>query len=154
MTALAGAVGWSSHQTIGRVYDEAVSQIVAAQGKTAPPNPFDLQPTLSLLSNVSIYIAMIGALLAIVVGHLARRRRGSAGIGRLVLLASGRPPGTCRGQGGRGRRGARRWLSPPAWSSPRSPSALVNGALPSRRRAPASVLFYGLSWLYLVRVRA
>lgn len=83
MTGLAVVIGWSSHNTIGRVYDVG-SQIVAANGQTAPPNPFDLQPTLSMLSNVSIYMAMVGALLAVVVGHLALADERSAGLGRLV----------------------------------------------------------------------
>ena len=52
MTALAGVIGWLSHDTIVRVYDEAVKAL-AADGQPAPPNPFDLKPTLSLLSNMA-----------------------------------------------------------------------------------------------------
>ena len=63
MAALAGALCWSSHQTIVRVYDEAVKSL-AANGQPVPPNPFLLKPTLSLLSNMVVYIPLIGALLA------------------------------------------------------------------------------------------
>ena len=74
VTVMAGVLGWSSHHTIVRVYDEA-TRLLAAAGQPAPPNPFLLKPTLSLLSNMVIYIPLIGALLALVVGHLTHRRR-------------------------------------------------------------------------------
>lgn len=82
--ALAGILGWASHRTIIGVYDESV-KLVATRGQAAPPNPFLLKPTLSMLSNEMIYITMIGALVAIVVGHLAVADDDSAGIGRLVF---------------------------------------------------------------------
>ncbi len=70
MTALAGVLGWSSHHTIVGVYDEAV-KLLASRGDPAPPNPFLLKPTLALLSNMVVYIPFIGALLALVLGHLS-----------------------------------------------------------------------------------
>lgn len=82
--ALAGALGWASHHTIIGVYDES-TKLVAARGQAAPPNPFLLKPTLSMLSNEMIYITMIGALVAIVVGHLAVADDDSSGAGRLVF---------------------------------------------------------------------
>jgi ABC-2 type transport system permease protein len=84
MTALAGVLGWSSHQTIVRVYDEAV-KLLAATGKPAPPNPFLLKPTLSLLSNMVVYIPLIGALLALILGHLSIVDDEINGTGRLVF---------------------------------------------------------------------
>ena len=84
MTALAGVLGWSSHQTIVRVYDEAV-KLLASTGKPAPPNPFLLKPTLSLLSNMVVYIPLIGALLALIVGHLTIVDDETNGTGRLVF---------------------------------------------------------------------
>uniref|UniRef100_UPI00286E1B6B hypothetical protein n=1 Tax=Nocardioides sp. TaxID=35761 RepID=UPI00286E1B6B len=39
VTAMAGILGWSSHQTIVRVFDQAV-QLQAAAGNPAPANPF------------------------------------------------------------------------------------------------------------------
>ncbi|HQZ33335.1 MAG TPA: ABC transporter permease [Ilumatobacteraceae bacterium] len=84
MTALAGVLGWSSHQTIVRVYDEAV-KLLASTGKPAPPNPFLLKPTLSLLSNMVVYVPLIGALLALIVGHLSIVDDETNGTGRLVF---------------------------------------------------------------------
>lgn len=84
MTALAGVLGWSSHQTILRVYDEAV-KLLASTGKPAPPNPFLLKPTLSLLSNMVVYVPLIGALLALIVGHLSIVDDETNGTGRLVF---------------------------------------------------------------------
>ena len=84
MSALAGVLGWSSHHTIVRVYDEAV-KLLAETGKPAPPNPFTLKPTLSLLSNMVVYIPLIGALLALIVGHLSIVDDETNGIARLIF---------------------------------------------------------------------
>jgi len=84
MTALAGVIGWSSHRTIVQVYAVAVA-VLAADGQPAPPDPFTSVPALSLLSNMTIYIPLIGALLALVLGHLAVADEQSTGIGRLVF---------------------------------------------------------------------
>jgi len=84
VTILAGVLGWSSHHTIVRVYDEAV-KILASTGRPAPPNPFLLKPTLSLLSNMVVYIPLIGALLALILGHVSIADDDSIGIGRLVF---------------------------------------------------------------------
>jgi ABC-type transport system involved in multi-copper enzyme maturation permease subunit len=77
-------LGWSSHQTIVRVYDEAVT-LLASTGKPAPPNPFLLKPTLSLVSNMVVYIPLIGALLALILGHLSVIDDETNGTGRLVF---------------------------------------------------------------------
>lgn len=84
MTALAGVLGWSSHHTIVRVYDEAVI-LLATQGQPAPASPFMLKPTLALLSNMVVYIPLIGALLALIVGHLSLADDQTGGVGRLVF---------------------------------------------------------------------
>ena len=84
MSALAGVLGWSSHHTIVRVYDEAV-KLLAETGQPAPPNPFTLKPTLSLLSNMVVYIPLIGALLALIVGHLSIVDDETNGIARLIF---------------------------------------------------------------------
>ncbi len=84
MTALSGFIGWSSHATITRVYDETVRTLTAA-GKPAPPNPFASQPRLTLLNNMIIYIPLIGALLAILVGHIAMMADRQAGVARVIF---------------------------------------------------------------------
>lgn len=68
VAALAGVLGWSSHETIVGVYDET-AKLLATRGTAAPPNPFLLKPALALPSNMVIYITLIGALAALVVGH-------------------------------------------------------------------------------------
>lgn len=82
--ALAGILGWASHRTIIGVYDESV-KLVATRGQAVPPNPLLLKPTLSMLSNETIYVTMIGALIAIVIGHLAVADDDSSSVGRLVF---------------------------------------------------------------------
>lgn len=84
MTVLAGVLGWSSHHTIVRVYDEAV-KLLALTGDPAPPNPFLLKPALSMLSNMVIYIPLIGALLALILGHVSIADDETNGTGRLVF---------------------------------------------------------------------
>lgn len=84
MTALSGFIGWSSHATITRVYEETVRTLTAA-GKPAPPNPFASQPRLTLLNNMIIYIPLIGALLAIVVGHISMMADRQAGVTRAIF---------------------------------------------------------------------
>lgn len=84
MTALSGLIGWSSHSTIIRVYDETVRTLTAA-GKPAPPNPFAAAPRLSLLDNMIIYVPLIGALLAIVIGHRSVTDDRQAGVTRVIF---------------------------------------------------------------------
>jgi ABC-type transport system involved in multi-copper enzyme maturation permease subunit len=84
MTALSGFIGWSSHSTITRVYDETVRTLHAA-GKTAPPNPFAAKPRLALLNNMIIYVPLIGALLAILIGHLSMMDDRRAGVTRAIF---------------------------------------------------------------------
>lgn len=84
VTAMAGVLGWSSHHTIVRVFNEAV-RLQASTGQPAPPNPFLLQPTLALLSNMVVYIPLIGALVALVIGHLHLVEDQSQGMGRLIF---------------------------------------------------------------------
>ncbi|MCZ7535206.1 MAG: ABC transporter permease [Acidimicrobiia bacterium] len=148
MTALAGAIGWSSHRTIVRVYNEAVT-LLAAEGKTAPPNPFELKPSLSLLSNMVIYIPLIGALLAMIVGHLSVADDESSGLGRLIFsrrvsrssYVAGKLAGT-----------AVVIATVLAASLAVSVIALLvaNGSLPGEGDLARLAGFYGLSWLYLM----
>jgi len=84
MTALSGYIGWSSHDTIVKVYDETVRTLTAA-GKAAPPNPFAGKPRLGLLNNMIIYVPLIGALLAIVIGHLSVMDDRNAGVNRVIF---------------------------------------------------------------------
>jgi len=148
MTAMAGLIGWSSHNTIIRVYDEAV-RLLAADGQPAPPNPFLLKPTLSLLSNMAIYIALIGALLALVLGHLTMADDQSNGIGRLLFS---RPLSRTAYVLGKLAAAAAILAVGLAVSLLVSIASLwlVNQGLPSGPELGRLGVFYGLSWLYLM----
>jgi ABC-type transport system involved in multi-copper enzyme maturation permease subunit len=148
MTAMAGAIGWSSHNTIVRVYDEAVG-LLAAAGQPAPPNPFLLTPTLSQLSNMSIYIPLVGALLALVLGHLCMADDESNGIGRLLFS---RQVSRTTYVLGKIVSAAVVLAAALAASLVVSTASLVivNHAAPTAGELGRLGLFYGLSWLYLM----
>lgn len=148
MTALAGAIGWMSRNTIVRVYDEAL-KLVVAKGQPAPPNPFDLKPTLSLLSNMSIYIPLVGALLALVLGHLCLADDQSNGLGRLMFS---RPVPRSSYVLGKVVSAAAVLATVLVASFGVSVVALlaVNRSVPDVTDLGRLGLFYGLSWLYLL----
>lgn len=61
-------LGWSATSTVNSIYNDAVVWLTA-QGQPIPPNPVhDISP-LSLMRNMSIYVSLIGALAAIVIGY-------------------------------------------------------------------------------------
>jgi len=148
MTALAGVLGWSSHRTILGVYDESV-KLLATQGKPAPENPFRLKPTLSLLSNMVVYIPFIGALLAILLGHVSLADDETNGVGRLVfsrqITRSSYVIGKIIGA-------AVVLLAILGVSFVVSYLSLwiVNGVAPTVADSGRLVVFYLLSWLYLM----
>ena len=148
MTAFAGVLGWSSHRTILGVYDESV-KLLASQGEPAPETPFRLKPTLSLLSNMVVYIPFIGALLAILLGHVSLADDETNGVGRLVfsrqITRSSYVIGKIIGAAvvllailGAGF--VVSYLS--LW--------IVNGVVPTMTDSGRLAVFYLLSWLYLM----
>lgn len=148
VTVLAGVIGWSSHNTIVRVYSDA-TQLLAAEGKPAPPNPFDLKPALSLLSNMSVYVPLIGALLALVIGHLAIADDKTTGLGRLVFSrpVSRRDYIAGKALAAAGVLGVTLVASAVVAAVA---LAVVNTAVPSPAELARLGLFYLLSWLYLM----
>ena len=148
MTTLAGLIGWSSHQTIVRVYDEAV-RMLGAQGKPAPLNPFVLKPTLSLLSNMAIYIPLIGALLALILGHLSLADDESNGVGRLIFSRQ-----VSRRSYFFGKLAAAAVVLAVilvvSFVISSVSLVLVNGAAPSATDFLRLAVFYAVSWLYLM----
>ena len=75
----------ASHQVLSLRRQRVFLAMLATTGKPAPPNPFLLKPSLSLLSNMVVYIPLIGALLALIVGHLSIVDDVTNGTGRLVF---------------------------------------------------------------------
>jgi ABC-type transport system involved in multi-copper enzyme maturation permease subunit len=147
MTSLAGVLGWLSHNTITRVYNDATS-LLAADGMPAPPNPFQLKPTLSLLSNMAVYIPLIGALVALVLGHLAMADDQSDGVARLIFTRGATRMSYVVGKV----LGAAAVLAAILTASLAVSVvslAIVNQAIPTASDLGRLALFYGLSWLYL-----
>lgn len=148
VTVMAGILGWSSHRTIIGVYDEAV-KLLATRGESAPPNPFLLKPKLSMLSNMVIYITLMGALVAIVVGHLGIADDKTNGIGRLVFSRR-----ISRGQYLAGKVGAAGLVLAIGMAAAALVStlalAVVNREVPSAADLARLGGFYLLSWLYLL----
>jgi ABC-type transport system involved in multi-copper enzyme maturation permease subunit len=148
VTVLAGVLGWSSHQTIVGVYDEAV-KLLATRGLGAPPNPFLLKPPLAMLSNMVIYITLIGALVAVVVGHVTVADDEANGIGRLLFSRQ-----VTRSQYATGKFAAAGAVLAAALAACGVVSvaalALVNRALPSLANVGRLIGFYAFSWVYLM----
>ncbi len=148
MTVLAGVIGWSSHATIARVYDEA-TRYLADQGQAAPPNPFLLKPTLDLLATMEIYVPLIGALLALVVGHVALADETTDGVGRLMFS---RPVTRRAYVAGKllAVSGVLAAILAVCAVLSVVEASLVNRAVVSAGDVGRVLAFYGLSWLYLL----
>jgi ABC-type transport system involved in multi-copper enzyme maturation permease subunit len=123
--------------------------MLASEGQPAPPNPFDLKPRLSLLSNMTIYIPLIGALLAIVVGHLAIVTDRAAGSTRLIfsrpILRSTYLWGKLAGIAG-----ALVVILATSYVLSVISLTIVNGSAPTVAELGRLALFYALSLAYLV----
>jgi ABC-type transport system involved in multi-copper enzyme maturation permease subunit len=148
MTVLAGFIGWSSHNTIVRVYEES-SAMLASEGQPPPPNPFELKPRLSLLSNMTIYIPLIGALLAIVVGHLAIVTDRAAGSTRLIFS---RPISRSTYLWGKlaGIAGALVVILAASYVLSVVSLTIVNGSAPTTAELGRLALFFALSLAYML----
>ena len=148
VTTMAGIIGWSSHNTIIKVYNEA-TRLLASEGKPAPPNPFLVKPTLSLLTNMAIYVPLIGALIALVLGHLSFADDLSSGIGRLIFS---RQVSRTKYLAGKILSAGVVLAAMLAASLVISITALamVNGSWPSASKFASLLMFYALSWLYLM----
>jgi ABC-type transport system involved in multi-copper enzyme maturation permease subunit len=148
MTALAGFIGWSSHNTIVKVYRES-GAMLASEGKPAPPDPFALKPHLSLLSNMTIYVMLIGALLAVIVGHLAIVSDRVSGTTRLIFARPvprssyflGKLAGIGAALGG---------ILAVSYLLSVISLIIVNGSLPSAEEFGRLALFYLLSLAYML----
>ncbi len=78
-------LGWQATGTVNRIYLDA-ARFLAAAGQPVPTNPvLDTSP-LVLMRNVSIYVVLIGALSAIVIGNRLVALDRKAGV--LPLMAS------------------------------------------------------------------
>ena len=80
-------LGWSATETVNRIYVDAAA-FLQSTGQPVPSNPvLDISP-LSLMRNMSVYVALIGALSSIVIGNRLISLDRKAGI---LLLIGVRP---------------------------------------------------------------
>jgi ABC-type transport system involved in multi-copper enzyme maturation permease subunit len=68
MVLVSAYLGWSATNTVNHIYDAAVP-VMKAQGKIIPANPVGEMPTLTLFRNMVTYVALLGGLAALVLGH-------------------------------------------------------------------------------------
>jgi len=87
MSLASAYIGWSSQHIVMQVYDEASKQVIRA-GKPLPPYPFASVPPLAIMKNMSIYVVLIGALLAISLGHRIAVNDRRAGVTRMLFSRS------------------------------------------------------------------
>jgi ABC-2 type transport system permease protein len=86
MVALSCFIGWATNHTVTNVYNEAVRQHI-----TNAPNPFTNVSPLYYARNTVIYVVLIGALLAIILGVQSALRDRKA---RVADLLNSRPIST------------------------------------------------------------
>lgn len=148
MTAVSGLIGWLSHRTITQVFEETARTLQAA-GKAIPPNPFADKPRLAILNNMVIYIPLVGALLAIVIGHLGVTSDRHAGVMRIIFSRPVKRSSYLWGKlTGSAIAGAAIMAACCALSV--VALTLINGSFPTGAELVRLSLFYAISGLYLL----
>ena len=144
MALLSAAIGWSSHHTVMNVYNETMREM-----GTSIPNPFGGVSALDTVRNTTIYIVLIGALLAIVVGVRASVRDRKAGVTDLIFSRPVKLSSYLAGK----LLGAQVWMAVVlvvagvgSWFS----VWVVLGKPLSAADTAALVGFYALAWLFLL----
>jgi ABC-type transport system involved in multi-copper enzyme maturation permease subunit len=89
MVLLSAYLGWSATSTVHAIYTKAVIAL-QADGRPVPADPVNQASPLAMLRNMTTYVSLLGALVAIVLGHqmINEDRR----LGVFPLIAS-RPNG-------------------------------------------------------------
>ena len=147
LTIAASFIGWSTSNTINHAYN--LSQPFLAQGASMPPNPFANVSHLSLQRNVGMYFFLIGSLLAIVIGYYSTIRYRITHVSALVMTRSLSKKQFVIAKGlaislvlaG---------LLLVSLLSTLSTSALFPELQLSTMQIYHLILFYGLSWVYLL----
>lgn len=88
MVLLSAWLGWQATTTVDRIYTDAAG-FLAAAGKPVPGNPVLDRSPLTLMRNLSVYVTLLGALSAIVVGNHLMASDRAAGV--LPLIGSRLP---------------------------------------------------------------
>ncbi len=144
MVALSSFIGWATNHTVTSVYNETVKQ-----GITTVPNPFTGVSPLYYARNTVIYIVLIGALMAIVLGVQSMLRDRKARVTDLLLS---RPVSSSLYLSAK-LSGLGIWLLGILMTSAvinwLSISLIIRHAL-SLQDSVRLLLFYGLAWLFLI----
>lgn len=84
MVLVSAYLGWSATNTVTQIYAKAVPALQAL-GRPIPPNPVSETPVLSLFRNMVTYVALLGALAALVLGYQTVAADRKAGVLPLIL---------------------------------------------------------------------
>lgn len=84
MVLVSAYLGWSATATVNHIYEAAVP-VMKAQGITITANPVGEMPPLSLFRNMVTYVALLGALAALVLGYQAVAVDRKAGVVPLLF---------------------------------------------------------------------
>lgn len=84
MVLVSAYLGWSATNTVTQIYVKAVPALQAL-GRPVPPNPVGDTPVLSLFRNMVTYVALLGALAALVVGYQSVSADRKVGVVPLIL---------------------------------------------------------------------
>lgn len=80
MAAASSFIGWSTFTTADAVYRASVVFLQAQGATTISENPLLAVPALASFDNLIVYILLIGALLAVIIGHRSFMRERRSGI--------------------------------------------------------------------------
>lgn len=86
MAAASSFIGWSTFSTADAVYNSSAAYLHAQGVLSVPDNPLHGVPALASLDNLIVYILLIGALMAIVLGHRSFMRERRSGILQVLFV--------------------------------------------------------------------
>ncbi len=86
MTFFSVYIGWSTRTTTSAIYNATVSILQSSGVTSTPPNPILAVSALAVFDNMIIYILLVGALLAIVIGHRSFMRERRSGVIPLIFV--------------------------------------------------------------------
>ena len=69
MVLVTAWLGWSATATVNAIYANA-AQFLTAAGRAVPPNPVSESAPLTVMRNLGVYISLVGAFSAIVIGQM------------------------------------------------------------------------------------
>lgn len=143
MIAVSSFIGWSTRSTVTAVYQQ-----IRADGLTNAPNPFSGTSPLFYSHNAVIYVVLIGALMAIVLGAQATIRDRKAATHPLVLS---RPIGSAERLLGQGAALSAAMAAVLAFSAVMSWASIsaISGSILGPGATTGLFLFWALSWVFL-----